>query len=318
MIDLNKPRWSQRTFLGRLKHFYHLTHPRHMFHSAATLNSARGLIQAYKAGDRTSLQKLSIPDQWRIKYIYDSAFHPDTGEKMLYPFRMCTQVPSAVFIIAGMLAYHQTLGGVLLWQWINQSFNAILNYTNRNATSKVTNSHILTAYSSATTSAVAVSVLLNKMVKTTNSLAGRLVPMVAVVLANAINIPLMRQNEIKEGVRVSAEEGEICGKSRRAAIMAIFQTFIGRTIISLPSMFLCPLIYTRLLKRFPLLSKKKSLTILIPGVLTGIFYLPGIPLGCSAFPQTARLPVRLLESDLQLKVRQTHPDAKYVYFNKGL
>ena len=318
VVDLTQPRWNQNTFMGRLNHFMELTHPKHMFHLPYTLNEAEKIILGYKSGDLKPLQNLSTNDQWKIKYIYDSAFHPDTGEKMLLPFRMCAQVPSSVVIVAGLLTYHHTLAGVLLWQWFNQSFCAILNYTNRNATSKVTNKHILAAYTSATTGAVAVSVLLNRMVTTTHSLTGRMVPFFAIALANAINIPLMRQNELKNGVTVSTEEGALCGNSRRAAAVGIFQTLIGRLVFAAPSFVIAPIIYTRLIRRFPVLYKRKSLSVLIQGLLTGLLYIPSIPIGCSLFPQRSHLSVNLLEPTLKQSVQLQHPTDKYVYFNKGL
>ena len=318
VFEISKPRWNQKTFQGRFRHFVEMTHPKHMFHSSDTLDLAHKHISNYQSGNRREFQQLSVQEQWRIKYIYDSAFHPDSGDKMLLPFRMCAQIPSAVLTVAGILTYHHTFGGVVFWQWFNQSFNATLNYTNRNGTSKVTNQHILTAYTSATTAAVAVSVLLNRMVTTTNSLSGRLIPLFAMAIANAINIPLMRQNEIREGVRVSTDKGVFCGNSRRAAILGIFQTLLGRLVFSSPSFILVPIMYTRLIKHFPIFYTKKSLSVLVQGLITGLLYFPSIPLGCSLFPQKSHLSVDLLEPALKASTQLQHPDTKFVYFNKGL
>ncbi len=54
---------------------------------------------------------------------------------------------------------------VVLGQWLNQSFNALVNYTNRNAKSETTSKQILTAYVGATGGAVTAAAGMNAMVK---------------------------------------------------------------------------------------------------------------------------------------------------------
>ena len=54
---------------------------------------------------------------------------------------------------------------IVLGQWINQSFNALVNYTNRNAKSDVTGKQIAIAYVSATSGAVAVAAGMNLLVE---------------------------------------------------------------------------------------------------------------------------------------------------------
>ncbi|KAI6197932.1 Sidoreflexin [Aphelenchoides besseyi] len=91
--DISKPRWDQRTFVGRVRHFAAITNPLNLFVSSQ--NEGK-LYQ----------KDLTVEELWRAKQLYDSAYHPETGEKI-------------------------GTSSVIFWQWCNETFNAIVNYTNR-------------------------------------------------------------------------------------------------------------------------------------------------------------------------------------------
>ena len=59
-----------------------------------------------------------------------------------------------MLITGGMLTFYKTITGVVSWQFINQSFNAIVNYTNRNAKTDSNVTQLGVSYLSATTAAL--------------------------------------------------------------------------------------------------------------------------------------------------------------------
>lgn len=159
----------------------------------------------------------------------------------------------------------RTTPAVVFWQFVNQSFNALVNYTNRNANSPVTTNQLGIAYVSATTSALIASLGYKAYLqKRNNPFLQRYAPFAAVAVANCkwnlilslafltpvlilgVNIPLMRQNELKFGIEVEDEKGNIVGKSRLAAATGITQVVVSRIAMAAPGMILLPVLMERL------------------------------------------------------------------------
>uniref|UniRef100_A0A8C4SMB0 Sidoreflexin n=1 Tax=Erpetoichthys calabaricus TaxID=27687 RepID=A0A8C4SMB0_ERPCA len=303
-INIREPRWDQGTFSGRAKHFFTVTDPRNVLLSNEQLESARKIIQDYRQG--VVSPGLTEDELWRAKYIFDSAFHPDTGEKMILIGRMSAQVPMNMTITGCMMTFYKTTPAVVFWQWINQSFNAIVNYTNRSGDAPITVSQLGTAYVSATTGAVATALGLNALTKHVSPLIGRLVPFAAVAAANCINIPLMRQRELKFGIPITDENDNRLGESSKAAQQAITQVVVSRILMAAPGMgeyFLY--INTGKFTRFPWMSAPIQV-----GLVGFCFFF--------FFALFSSMSVSRLEPELQAKIRETNPGIERVYFNKGL
>jgi tricarboxylate carrier len=191
----------------------------------AELDGAKTLLEQYRL--KQEPPGTTHEEVWRAKVIYESAFHPQTGEKNFFLGRMSCQVPANMIITGAMMTWYKSNTATILLQWANQTFNATANYTNRNASSKITNEMLAQAYVAATVLSVSVAVGLNKMIARSPTLSkgmiGRFVPLTAIAAANCINIPMMRQVELKEGITVSTADGVEVGKSKAAALGAVSQ-----------------------------------------------------------------------------------------------
>ena len=255
-LNLDAPRFDQSTFEGRVKHFFSTTNPLNVLASDADLQKAKDIVESYRNG--TEEKTLSEDDIWRAKELYDSAFHPETGELMHVAGRMSFQVPGNMFITGSMVTFYKTTPAVMFWQFANQSYNAFVNYTNRNASASSTPEQLGMAYAAATTASVGSAVGLNKLVAKFPALSagmvGRLVPFVAVAAANWVNIPLMRQQEIKDGISIQTESGQHAGLSGNAAKKAIIQVVPSRILMAMPAFVLPGMVMNRLEKTVMLIK----------------------------------------------------------------
>ncbi|XP_059422564.1 sideroflexin-1-like [Carassius carassius] len=314
-INIKEARWDQGTFMGRAQHFFMVTDPRNVLLSSEVLEDARVTVENYRLG--IIKPGLTEDELWRAKYIYDSAFHPDTGEKMLLVGRMSAQVPMNMTITGCMLTFYRTTPAVVFWQWVNQSFNAIVNYTNRSGDAAISMNQLGAAYISATTGAVVTALGLKSLTKHLPPIMGRFVPFAAVAAANCINIPFMRQRELKYGIPVNDAEGKRLGESSKAAQQAIIQVVVSRIGMAVPAMAIPPVIMNALekkafMKRFPVLNAPVQVG------LVGLCLVFATPLCCALFPQKSSMKVSSLEPELQENIRQSNPNITTVYFNKGL
>ncbi|KAK6293812.1 hypothetical protein J4Q44_G00361380 [Coregonus suidteri] len=314
-INIKEPRWDQSTFMGRAQHFFFVTDPRNILKSSKTLEDARVTVENYRLG--VVKPGLTEDELWRAKYVYDSAFHPDTGEKMVVVGRMSAQVPMNMTITGCMLTFYRTTPAVVFWQWVNQSFNAVVNYTNRSGDAALTTNQLAAAYVSATTGAVVTALGLKSLAKRLPAVMSRFVPFFAVAAANCINIPFMRQRELKYGIPVTDENGNRLGESVTAAKSGIFQVVVSRIGMAVPAMAIPPVIMNALekkafMKRFPVLNAPVQVG------LVGLCLVFATPLCCALFPQKSSMAVSSLEPDLQERIRQSSPHTTTVFFNKGL
>uniref|UniRef100_A0A0M3I7F3 Sidoreflexin n=2 Tax=Ascaris TaxID=6251 RepID=A0A0M3I7F3_ASCLU len=314
--NISKPRWDQHLFSGRLRYFFATVNPLNLLASNEELEAARKTVLDYKAGKFSP--KLTVDELWRAKHLYDSSFHPDTGEKMLLIGRMSAQVPCNMAMSGGMLTFYKSASGVVFWQFVNQAFNAIVNYTNRSGSHPISDEVFIKSFCAATGGALAGALGLSHLARNLNPLAARLVPFAAVSVANMINIPMMRQQEFRTGIDVEDRDGVKLGNSKRIPYRAVTQVCISRIAIAIPPLVIPPIImnYVESFERYK--PYKKILSPPLTVAIVGLNLIFSTPIGCALFPQMAPIKVSKLEPALQEKIRKLEKPPKIVYYNRGL
>jgi len=143
----------------------------------------------------------------------NSSIHPDTNQPVPWVMRMCAFVPTNLPIIFGMLMTPPTPMNTAFWQWINQTYNAGMNFGNRNASSQQTASDIMFGYTAAVTSSITISVGLRKLSHNMTKglqggmavLATSIISYLAVASAGFLNTYCMRMGEMKRGIKIYDE-----------------------------------------------------------------------------------------------------------------
>uniref|UniRef100_A0AAV2JFR7 Sidoreflexin n=1 Tax=Knipowitschia caucasica TaxID=637954 RepID=A0AAV2JFR7_KNICA len=324
LFQLGKPRFDQNTFFGRFRHFLDVIDPSTLFVSERRLRDSVELLHRFKEGTLppgVTNEQLEKHDNklWKAQKIKQAIIHPDTNEKILMPFRMSGFVPFGTPVVVGLLLPNQTLMSTIFWQWLNQSHNACVNYSNRNASRPNATSSFVYGYLGAVTSAVSIAVGLNVLIQrakrfspTTRVLVQRFVPFPAVASANVCNVVLMRWSELSEGISVLDQSGNVVGTSRVAAKYALTETALTRIVLPMPILVLPPLIMANL-EKLPLLQGYPRLVLPVHALVCLASFAFALPLAISLFPQTSQISVEKLEAEIARAA-----DCKIVYYNKGL
>ncbi|KAB0802686.1 hypothetical protein PPYR_04872 [Photinus pyralis] len=318
-LNIDAPLWDQNSFIGRFKHFLWVTDPRTCIEKETSLFEAKTLIENYRTGaEGDSIEKVIY-----AKKLYESAFHPDSGELQNVFGRMSFQLPGGMLITGAMLQWYRTVPAVVFWQWVNQSFNALVNFTNRNAQSPISTTQMGVAYVSATLSAMVTAIGCKSMFqKRASPILQRYVPFVAVAAANCVNIPLMRQTELIYGIDVEGDDGKKLCQSKVAAVKGISQVVFSRIVMCAPGMLILPVIMERL-EKYRWMQQIKPMHGPIQVVLVGCFLSIMVPTACALFPQRCSLKTTTLkyfepEEYAKLEKMVGNDIPFRVYFNKGL
>jgi len=243
-------------------------------------------------------------------------------------------VISNLVVTAGMLTPNLTTTGTIAWQWANQSLNVAINSANANKSTPLSTSVMVKSYFLAVGASCSVAVGLKSLVPRLKRISpgartvlSRLIPFAAVASAGALNVFLMRGEEIRMGIDVFPSESEDervkrqeagqslepLGKSKKAATLAVSETALSRVLNATPVMALPPLVRVRLqrmewLKRRPWMLLPVNLGLILT---TSLF---ALPLALAAFPQRQAVQATSLEEEFW----DRGGEGGKVEFNRGI
>jgi tricarboxylate carrier len=305
---------------------FDVTNPLRMIVSTESLNKSKKLIEEYNnqrkiLGTKEISMPLSKANELKeADKICKSVLHPDTGKPIFCIFRMSWFVPANLPIVFGLICTKQTWANIIFWQWLNQTYNAGWNFSNRNASAPFSNKDLGVAYGAAVGSSVSVACLArylsNKFVKASGSLTKQrlvnaCVSTAAMSVAGFMNLFFIRQNELTKGIDVQNEKGETIGKSKLAAKKAVISSATTRSLLPLPQILIIPGLYA-VLEGLRLMPKSKFGLIGADLMICAVNLVVALPLAIAAFTQNMQMPKKEVESELADKTVEN------IYFNKGL
>lgn len=146
---MEKPRYDLSSFSGRVRQMFQQTNPKFLMVSNAKTEECKGLLELYEKGEMPAGK--TDADLWEARAVKEANCHPDTGETIFPLFRFCAFAPANIVIATTMLqpaviaSPTLTLGA----HWLNQSYNAAINYANRNASNPISTETLMKAYGGA-------------------------------------------------------------------------------------------------------------------------------------------------------------------------
>ena len=215
-----------------------------------------------------------------------------------------------------------------------------INSANANKSSPLDTGMLVRSYLLAVSASCGVALGLNALVPRLKRVSpgvrmvlGRLVPFAAVASAGALNVVLMRWEEIRTGIDVFPLRSEndpqqktdekntgdeevglkTLGKSKIAAKLAVGETALSRVLNSTPIMVLPPLVLVRLQRTQWLKNRPRMVLPVNLGLIltTSVF---ALPLALAAFPQRQAISTEKLEGEFRGRGGRD----QLVEFNRGI
>ncbi|EFA10705.1 sideroflexin-1-3 [Tribolium castaneum] len=317
-LNLDDSPYDQDTYWGRFRHYFQRTNPFHLLTSSDTLEDSKCLYLKYRCGEPLAAD-VTEDEVWRAKALFESAYNPETGEKINFWARPAAFIPVNMVLAGGMMAYYKSTPGVVFWQWLNQTYNTWVGYKNKGSDDEITNTQLITSYVVATGTAIGTALGLNRLLVNSPALVGRFVPFVAVAAAHCVGTPLLKAQILKNGTPIYDDCHNKLGYSKNAAYASISDSIMNKIFIAVPPMLLTPLVMNYLerrgtLCRYPWVNFPAHVG------FAGLFLTFLSPLAYALYAQRPHMPYKHLETDLREALCKKFYDRppKFVYYEQSV
>ncbi|TNV86496.1 hypothetical protein FGO68_gene16303 [Halteria grandinella] len=328
-----RDQYDLNTYQGRFRHQFSRINPLLFFVSEPTILECKEKVEKHRLREEASrqinapvlLKEKEIEELVYADKVVGSSLHPDTGKIIPFYQRMSGFVIFNVpLVFAVLFTKNQTPAFNATFQGINQTYNASMNYGNRNATSPYTIADMGKGYFAATAVSVLIALYTRKAFASTLkplsgyslTFANSSLNYLAGALAGASNLALMRYREMQEGIKVYSKEGdEEYGSSKVAAKKAIGQTAFSRFLLPLPVLFF-PAFAQLLFTKLRIWPRNTYATKFLELSFCAIALTVALPMSVALFQQRGMITRDEVDEDIREATKDKN--VQEFYFNKGL
>lgn len=312
---------DEGTYWARVQRVFNMMDIRTEFVTDAEVDETLQLLKSIEGKDLadTGISSEQVEAARKIK---DAVVHPDTGEKIFLPLRVSFIIPCNLVVDTLMISARGIKQNVAA-QWLNQTYNCLHYYANRNASNQESVRKIFEAYVGATASSVGAAVGLHSLLdkvppgRPWAGIARRIVPFCGVAAADVLNIGITRRDEFLEGIKVFDDNGDEIGQSRQAGARAVSACIAGRIFAAAPVLVVPPLVMHRL-ERTAFYSKHPALRIPTLMAMVAASIQISVPLSFGIFKQQASVSVDKIEDSFHNRVNRFGQPVTRVFYNKGV
>ncbi len=152
---------------------------------------------------------------------------------------MCAFVPVNIPIAFGLICLPATRTNIFFFNYVNQSYNALMNYANGSGTED-SKKFILMSYSLALVSSIGTGMILKRIFSRKQNMGliqEGILRVLPSSVAGFLNAFFMRSDYITKGISVKDEKGNHLGLSKKCGAKAVIESSVTRIFLPAPLLF---------------------------------------------------------------------------------